>query len=229
MIKFNITRRKWLVFKERHAYTLPTSYGEMTLGQFIEYPQHTQTPSQLIAFLSKCPHRIDADQFAPLLAFLATPLVLDDFPADPNHFDIKRKNFGQKIEAHKLLKEDSSMRGVEAFLKIYYPEENIADTPLSVVLPRYFAIVEQLQHILKVEEANLTTPPTAEQMRAGIEEFSKLGYFNTIDDLAQGKPWRYDDILNTEYIVIYNRLLKMKISTKFGENYSAIMRETNKP
>ena len=215
MIKFNITRRKWLLFKERHAYTLPTSYGEMTLGQFIEYPQHTQTPSQLIAFLSKCPHRIDADQFAPLLAFLATPLVLDDF--------------GQKIEAHKLLKEDSSMRGVEAFLKIYYPEENIADTPLNVVLPRYFAIVEQLQHILKVEEANLTTPPTAEQMRAGIEEFSKLGYFNTIDDLAQGKPWRYDDILNTEYIVIYNRLLKMKISTKFGENYSAIMREANKP
>ncbi len=225
MINFTISRRKWLLFKDRQSFALPTSYGEMTLKQFLEYPQHTQSPSALIAFLAQCPHRLDADAFAPLLSFLEAPLNLEDFPADPDHFDLKRKTFGQKIEAHKALKNDSTMRGVEAVLSVYYTDDVVPNWCLADALPRYFAIVGQLQHVLKVEEANLTTPPTAEQIRAGVEEFSKLGYFNTIDDLAQGKPWHYDDILNTEYIVIYNKLLKMKISANFGERYAAIMRE----
>lgn len=212
-------------FKRAERFYLPSDYSELTLGQYLQHKRHTQSMGDFVAFLAKCPYKLEADQFAPFLWWLSEPLDVTTFKADPDLFDLKRKTLGQKIQAHNALKADSTMFGVEKVVKVYFPESDPLNEQLGDVMPRYLAIVDQLQFILQVEKDRLDTAPTAEQIRAGIEAFSELGYFNQIDDLAAALHLPYDDVLELEYIVAFQKLLRMKISSNFEKRYNEILRE----
>jgi hypothetical protein len=222
MIPIKIKRGR---FKRAERFYLPSDYTEMTLGQYLDHKRHTGSVGDLIAYLAKCPYKLDADQFVPFLVWLAEPLDVAIFKPDPDLFDIKRKTLGQKITAHNALKDDATMFGVEKVVKIYFPDSDPLNQPLSEVMPRYLAIVDQIEFILQVEKDRLDTTPTAEQIRAGVESFSELGYFNQIDDLAAALHLTYDAVLELEYIVAFQKLLRMKISTTFEKRYNEILRE----
>jgi len=207
------------------TYFLPTSYEDMKLRHLVDYDKHVHDPNELISFLADIPHKVEASELYPFLRFLSEPIDVDTFSEDLDCIDLKREAWGKKVEAHQLLMQDQSLRNIGTLIEIYYPDFDALNKSLGEVIPLYKAILKQIKEILEVEKHNLDNPPSAEQIRAGIEEFSKLGYFNTIDDLAGGDPIKYDAVLELEYIVIYNKLLKSKISSKFAERYSAILRE----
>lgn len=212
-------------FKKSITYYLPSGYEDLTLEKYLGYANHIQTPEHLVSYLMGAPLNIDASNITPYLYWLGEPLDLEQFTPAKNLIDIKRQTYGQKIEAHNILKEDTTLRSAAELIQVYYPLMNPKRMKLGVVLPIYLGLVEQLREILTVEKSTLETPPNPEQMRAGISEFEKLGYFNSIDDLAGGDPLKYDTVLQVEYIVIYQKLLRNKISANFGERYSAILRE----
>ena len=213
-------------FSRGETYYLPSRYEEITLDQYLVVKHHAESVGDLIAFLSKCPHKLDGEAFAPVLSWLTEPLDIKNFEPDPLLFDLKRKTYGQKLVACDALRKDPTMFGVAAVVDVYFPGQKSSRQPLGVTLPRYLAIVEQLEKILRVEQGNLRTEPTPEQLRAGISEFDKLGNFNQIDDLAMQLRMTYDDVLALEYIVVYQKLLKNKISSNFEKRYRAIIKQT---
>jgi len=208
------------------VFELPTHYGELTLEKFLGFESHAGDLGELVSYLCDAPFklRVEPEHFA-LIGYLFKPLSLDDFPP-AEIFDIKRKTYGQKIEAHEALKADNTLKGLQRIVEIYYPETNVPAMRLDAVLPIYLSIVDQLTNILKVEQSTLHKAPTFEQTAAGIEEFEKLGYFSQIDDLAGGDPLKYDAILQLEYSVVYYKLLKNKISATFTERYNAILKNS---
>lgn len=212
-------------FRKAKTFELPTSYGELTLEKLLNFGNYTEDMGALVAFLADIPFKIDPAGVEQCLSWLMNPIDLTEFEPSTDLLDIKRQTFGQKVDAHQLLMKNDSLTSAAQLVSIYYPFCNFYKMKLEKFLPMYLGIRQQLEEVLKVEKANLDKPPTAEQIRAGVEEFSKLGYFNTIDDLAGGDPLKYNDILKLEYIVVYHKLLKNKISTTFGERYAAILRE----
>jgi len=84
-------------------------------------------------------------------------------------------------------------------------------------------IINQLKSINELEKKMLSNKPTPEQLQAGIKDFEILGDFATVDELAKGMPWRYKEIEDTEYNIIFAKLLKSNISRKFDKKYRDIM------
>ena len=105
----------------------------------------------------------------------------------------------------------------------------IHELPAAEVYPFGIHLQNQLIDIKKLEAKMLKAEHTAEQKQAGINEFDKLGIFNTIDMLAQGDPLKYDDVLKIDYGTIFNKLLLLNISVKFDKRLSKILRDKNKP
>jgi hypothetical protein len=50
---------------------------------------------------------------------------------------------------------------------------------------------------------------------------------NTIDVIAGGKVWRYEDVLAIDYNTIFAKLLKMNISNKFETRYREVLKLKN--
>ncbi len=207
----------------KKTYNLPSSWGDLTFRQFRDHKDHLETTAELVRFLLGCPEEIDPEAALPYLEWVRVPADLTQYDPSTALGDIKRMSFGNKIKAHQALKRDATIYGMPAVVKVYHPEVDTDALLLSELVPMYLEITTQLVHILNVERANLHVDPTSEQVLAGISEYEKLGDFNIIDTLALGKPWRYDEIAETEYIVIYNKLLKNKIDATFTRNYQRIM------
>lgn len=216
MLPIKINRRKYL---------LPQRWGECTLEQFLRLPSGSTTPSDVVRLLLNLDAPVQLDVYtAVLMQWVTEPLNTDDFVPDAG-IDILRCTYGQKIEACQLLEKDGSLNSAAALIRIYFPDMQPETMQLDSVLPIYLGLVEQIKHILNVEKHNLSRPPKPEHIRAGISAFEELGYFNQIDDLADGDPTKYDAILQLEYIVAYNKLRRNVISATFTERLEAIYRQ----
>lgn len=87
---------------------------------------------------------------------------------------------------------------------------------------------EQLQKITTREIAELKTPITNEQRRAGIEMFDVFGVNNTIDALAGGDILKYADVLKMDYNTVFLKLKRSKLEGIYHKNYQKIMEEKSK-
>lgn len=212
---------------KKETFLLPIGWGELPFWKMSKLKDHNDSPNTLVKFLLDCPHEIEASAALPLLTWLSEPLELEAFEPSNEIGDIRRKTWGQKLEAVEALKHDSTVQGIANVVKIY-SEKDCEQLTLNELVPMYLEITNQLTEILKTEKATLEILPTPEQIRAGISEFEKLGIFSAIDDLAGGDPLKYDAVLQLEYSVVYSKLLKNKISHTFACRYEEVMKTLNK-
>ena len=82
-----------------------------------------------------------------------------------------------------------------------------------------FKSIEQVNEV----EKKLVYKPSADEEQAGIEMYNQFGYFATIDRLAGGDPLRYDEIGQTEFSVIFAKLMLNNVDTQFSKNYQKII------
>ena len=105
-------------------------------------------------------------------------------------------------------------------------EKDLSELKVSEVYPLVNHVAAELKRWSDIEKKVLSSKPTPEQIRAGIDMFNQLGEFNSLDMLAEGKPWRYNDILNMDYSTIFNKLLKINLSATFERNLNDLKNKT---
>ena len=85
--------------------------------------------------------------------------------------------------------------------------------------------VDQMKTINEVENISLgSTPPTDKQIRAGINEFQKLGNYLQFSDLCGGDILKFDQIRKLPYELFFLELLKRKIKSDYENNLFEIER-----
>lgn len=112
--------------------------------------------------------------------------------------------------------------------KLEETERILRRIPMSDLFSGINYIRDQIVDLAKRERDLLRSEVTFEQKRAGIDMFNQLGDFNTIDLVAQGKPWKYERVLKIDYNTILNKLFKLNLTSKFERNYQEVIKDANK-
>lgn len=229
---------------------VPANYFELRVKDYAmiseRHEDYTFVFSVLTGLTKDQVSTIDLTNILPFLDFLKeSPLDMEplDFinfdGQDITGIDIRSKTWGQKIAACEDLTDICRILAVylQPILSgnKFNPDQvedivkQLEQMNVAEVYPFGLFLQKQLIDALKIEQKMLQPDITPEQLRAGISEFDKLGVFNTIDMIAQGKPWKYDKVLALDYGTIFNKLLHSNISTKFEKRLSAIYAAKNKP
>ena len=98
----------------------------------------------------------------------------------------------------------------------------ILDKPWNDVFKFIKFVFKAIEQVNEVEK-KLIYKPESDEEQAGIEMYNQFGYFATIDRLAGGDPLKYDEIGETEFSVIFAKLMLNKVDTQFSKNYQKII------
>lgn len=241
MITFKVLRKR---------ISVPNSYSDITVNQLNEIIENRNNEEKLIKLLTGLSVAeaafIQFDTISEHLTFLdESPYKLDpdnlirfndeDYLIPEN---IGSGSYGSKIIALKAYRENNPLRLVSVYLqpkidkgplnieRLEEIEKGLSELKVSEVYPLINHVAAELKRWSDIEKKVLSSKPTPEQIRAGIDMFNQLGEFNSLDMLAEGKVWRYDDVLNTEYSTIFNKLLKINLSATFERNLNDIKNKT---
>ena len=75
------------------------------------------------------------------------------------------------------------------------------NTAMGVIL----WLIDELKSVQELETTYLTSSPDIKDLQAGIRKLDQFGIKNTLDNLAQGKLWKYDTIRNTPYYKVFDK------------------------
>lgn len=100
--------------------------------------------------------------------------------------------------------------------------DKILDKPWNDVFKFIKFIFRSIEQVNEVEK-KLIYKPEPDEEQAGIEMYNQFGYFATIDRLAGGDPLKYDEIGQTEFSVIFAKLMLNSVDTQFSKNYQKII------
>ena len=100
--------------------------------------------------------------------------------------------------------------------------DKILDKPWNDVFKFVKFVFKSIEQVNEVEK-KLAYKPEPDEEQAGIEMYNQFGYFATIDRLAGGDPLKYDEIGQTEFSVIFAKLMLNSVDTQFSKNYQKII------
>ncbi len=231
MLRFKKGFRKYI--------EIPSSWEDLTYSQVMAIMK-CDDDSKLVQIVTGL-DEINSEKVFPYLAFLFNPIDFESLE-QATIFDgelipdIRTKSYGQKLILQNELKKGTIKESICRIIAIYHMEKfNVTQIESESLKYHNRSFVElftvalnlinQLKSINEIESKMLKFTPTPEQVRAGLKEFEILGDFNTIDELAHGKPWKYKEIEDTEYNIIFAKLLKINICSKFDKKYREIITE----
>ncbi len=136
--------------------------------------------------------------------------------------DIFELRWEQLIELEELIKEADVFQVLQMVYEI--TEEEFLDLEIYNCFAAYQFVVNELNELHKMEEAELSSEPSPEQIAAGVEDLNRFGYYNNLDFLAKGNIMVYDELLKKPYSIIFRKLAlektKSDIQTRYSENVS---------
>jgi len=100
--------------------------------------------------------------------------------------------------------------------------DKILDKSWSDVFKFIKFVFKSIEKVNEVEK-KLVYKPEPDEEQAGIEMYNQFGYFATIDRLAGGDPLKYDEIGQTEFSVIFAKLMLNSVDNQFSKNYQKII------
>ena len=100
--------------------------------------------------------------------------------------------------------------------------DKILDKPWNDVFKFIKFVFKSINQVNEVEK-KLIYKPEPDEEQAGIEMYNQFGYFATIDRLAGGDPLKYDEVGQTEFSVIFAKLMLNSVDAQFAKNYQKIM------
>lgn len=137
-----------------------------------------------------------------------------------------KSSFGfVKEECPDLIKEEKYTEMFQTLLKERGQEftiEQIEQSDYNDLLANLIWILRELKQLGELEKNNLSLPPDADLMNAGVSELDKLGIFNIIDSLAGGDILKHDEVRKLPYYKVFDKLLKGVIESKIQKNYAKI-------
>lgn len=100
--------------------------------------------------------------------------------------------------------------------------EEIEESDYNQLLSNLIWVIRELKQLGELEENELSLPPDADLVNAGVNELNKLGVFNIIDSLAGGDILKHDEVRALPYYKVFDKLLKGAIESKIQKNYAKI-------
>ena len=117
---------------------------------------------------------------------------------------------------------------IELIMQNQFPDFEIKKASGNDVIGFLLWIKEQQLFIKNIEEANLQTDPEPEKLAAGIHKLNEFGIAPTVEKIA--KDWNYtpEQVEQTEYFKIYEKLKLDKVQGEINKNYQKIIEEKSK-
>ena len=223
MIKAKINKKE---------YSIKTEWNDLSFGEWydiIKAKDDIERVSLLTGIESEVIMRLDETSQKQLSFCLE---FLNDIPTSELEVkDIRAESFGQKILLQQQLSnEDKELLPAKALVCYEYDFNNFNNSlnyvlklPFIFVYSKGVKYLEQIQSVLELEAEHLSSKPTSEQQRAGLDMFDEFGIMNTVNALANGDILKYDEVMKIDYNTVFIKLKMSKFERIFNENYSKIM------
>ena len=198
---------------------IPASWNELTWRQYVAFLRSKQSPSEHFAGASNV--TID----------YVMQFVLMDPAGEEGGTE---KDVGEcewsMLEAVKMgfVQDCSPMTAAIEAVQVY-EELDIADDAVCKHTGLVIDILEKVIKFIKDFDELMAYNQDEKEVLASYDEetkahlFSDLGFFVTLDTLADGDILKYDDILKQPATKVYNKLLLDLRKRKFSDNYKRIL------
>lgn len=229
----------------KRKFSFPQVWGEVTLKQFNQIESMTELKDIASVLSGLQVNDSMLEQLQPFMFFMTTPFDPGDWKLPKSvaingeqialDFDIRNETLGQKILLQYNVKPNEIAKAVAIYLqpkitgaKFEY-EKAIEVIPivnnlsLNVAFPIAEFLFSQLRKTIETENKELASSVTSEQVRAGIHSFDQFSFYNTIDSLAGGDVLKYEQVLNLSYNVVFLKLKRTLLESKYKTNYQKIM------
>ncbi|MEE4248560.1 MAG: hypothetical protein V2I33_24540 [Kangiellaceae bacterium] len=124
-----------------------------------------------------------------------------------------------------LLDQHLSTKDVEKVIGLVYKVHGkyFLNLELLNVMAVYKWVANEISEINKIVYQELGGEPDPDYVAAGIEQLKDFDYSVALDQLAQGDPLRYDQLLRTPYTVIFRKLCLDNVWGDIRKNYQEIV------
>src|SRR6185436_1381073 len=84
-------------------------------------------------------------------------------------------------------------------------------------------LCSEVEKLCKKENDALVSPPTGEEMRAGIERFAEFGSMNSIDAIAMGDITKYEAVQMMDYGTWFTKMKMNKVKSEYQKKLQTIL------
>ena len=238
MIKFN---------SEIGNFEVPTDYSELTFEKFSLLQSFKDDEANFLRVLTGAElfqlSIVDFSEIEPYIEFLKSDPAEEIAENNSIEFenntysiasDIGSYSWEQKIFFSRSISAGNILKCVSIYLQplidgIFDVEkvdllcDKLKNNSFESVFSTYKYLEKRFVSIVKMESLKLKSSYTSEQIQAGIKSFDQLAEFNTVDLIAGGDVLKYDAVLKIDYNTIFNKLLKLNLTTIFEEKYNSIL------
>lgn len=106
-------------------------------------------------------------------------------------------------------------RGVNVFVN------DLHQIPFKKAVAFILWIKDEMNTIQELEKTYLVSSPSAKMFSAGINKLDQFGILNTIDNLAGGDIFKYDEVKKLRYSLVfdkqYREIIKSEITEKLAK------------
>jgi hypothetical protein len=210
------------------TFSIPSSWLDLKFSDYLELMSIESPIDQVKKLTGLNDFELSSIDLQPILECLSF-LKEDIDDIEPNNYviddvllpnDIGELSFEKKINVTDAIANNDIIETIRIYSNVDVSNHNCYD-----VFGNYKFIVSQVEEIVKKESELLKSTVTFEQQRAGIDEFDKLGHFNTIDMIAEKYTYTHSEVEQLPYNLVFLILLKSNISAKFEQRYSKIINE----
>jgi hypothetical protein len=190
--------------------TIPQSWQELS---FETYYTLIKTRDLGLTFFGVPSEEIaEIDQVAAVLNYLKNKRKLKRAMVAPEwitDLNIGRSTW-KNLEAVKQILKINEGRKEELFIQkiihVYYPNIDLMTMKAGEVLGAMSFFFDKLNNFFEKYKRLQDYKPTQEEIRAGVDELNRYGYFPTLMSLCKS-PLEYDDMLKQPADIIYMTLL----------------------
>jgi hypothetical protein len=191
---------------------IPQSFDEITFETYCKILQTEDVCQAILGIPSKALGNY-LPAFTSTVKFLGSKRLLRKATKAPewiNEIDIRKDEWGKLEKVKQIIKNNEGVKEeliIEQLIKAYLPQIELKPLPCGVAIGAMSVFFAKLNEFFKKYERLNDYEPDNDEIRAGVKELDKYGYFTTLMALTNDNPLLYDEMLRQPAGVIYRTLL----------------------
>jgi hypothetical protein len=191
---------------------IPQSFEEITFADYCRIIELEDAAEAILSIPSK-----GLGDYLPAfnntIKFLGSKRQLrkaTKYPEWINKIDIRKNEWGKLEKVKQILKNNEGVKEeliIEQLIKVYLPDTDLKTLPCGVGIGAMSVFFTKLNEFFKHYERLNDYEPDNDELRAGVRDLDKYGYFTTLMALTNDNPLLYEDMLKQPAGVIYRTLL----------------------
>lgn len=143
--------------------------------------------------------------------------------------NLKAMTFGQVTELKTMIQSINLENQIKMVSMVFeIPKWIISRMRIVKFFQLFNHVTRHLEKLVKGEQANLKSEPDSLAREAGIDRLDIFGVMAVIDELADGNLLKWRDIENTEYRLVFSKLMLNKTKNEIRKDMEQIMKRRAK-